>query len=37
LSDEKESIGEKTKKAFGVKVHGPKNPFRGNPFKKKGD
>jgi hypothetical protein len=35
LNDKKESIGEKTKKAFSFKIHGPKNPFKGNPYKKK--
>ena len=36
LSDEKESTGEKLKKTFSVKLHTPKNPFRGgNPYKKK--
>ena len=37
MSDDKESVGEKTKKAFSFKLHGPKNPFKGNPFRKKED
>lgn len=35
LTDEKESTGEKLKKTFSIKIHGPKNPFKAkNPYKK---
>jgi len=35
LADEKESTGEKLKKTFSIKIHGPKNPFKAkNPYKK---
>jgi hypothetical protein len=34
LSEEKESTTEKVKDTFRIKLHAPKNPFKGNPFKK---
>jgi hypothetical protein len=35
MSEEKDSSTDKIKKAFSFKLHGPKNPFKGNPYKKK--
>jgi len=36
LNEEHESTGEKIKKIFSIKIHGPKNPFKTkNPYKKK--
>ena len=35
MTDDKDSTSGKVKKAFSFKIHGPKNPFKGNPYKKK--
>jgi len=35
MTDDKESSTDKVKKALSFKIHGPKNPFKRNPFKKK--
>jgi hypothetical protein len=34
LSKDKDSTGGKEKEPFKIKLHAPKNPFKGNPFKK---
>jgi len=34
LSKEKDSTGRKEKESYKIKLHAPKNPFKGNPFKK---
>lgn len=35
MSEDKENMGDKLKRSVTFKIHGPKNPFKGNPFKKK--
>ncbi|TXT55193.1 MAG: hypothetical protein BAJATHORv1_40103 [Candidatus Thorarchaeota archaeon] len=34
VSEDKESMTDKLKRAFSIKVSKPKNPFKGNPYKK---
>ncbi len=34
LSKDKDSSGGKVKDTFKIKLHAPKNPFKGNPFKR---